>query len=43
LDAKLQNEKVKISAIRRSLTHDGRETRVHSGLTKVKEGSLKKI
>jgi len=33
-DAKLQNEKIKISAIRRSLTHNGREARVHSGLTK---------
>jgi hypothetical protein len=32
-DAKLQNEKVKISAIRRSLTHNGREAKVHSGLT----------
>jgi hypothetical protein len=40
-DAKLQNEKVKISIIRRSPTQNGREARVHSGLTKFEDGSVK--
>lgn len=42
-DAKLQNEKVKISGIRRSLTNNGSETRVHSGLRKFQEISVKKF